>query len=57
LLILKCLCREGDLWDEKVKEAESEIKALENTLALMTNSNTAFKDSLLPATVDSKHET
>lgn len=46
--------REGDKWDERVKEAEKVVEGLQNTLALMMGTNEAFKDSLKPATDNSK---
>lgn len=39
---------EGDKWDKKVKEAEVETEALQNSLALIQCSNDLFKESLKP---------
>src|SRR5687768_4069090 len=46
--------REGDLWDNRVKEAEKELTALQNTVAVMADSNRAFKESLQPIHESSK---
>ena len=48
----EALKREGDLWDVKVKEAEKEIAALQNTLSVLVSSNVAFRDSLSPASAE-----
>ncbi len=37
-----------------MKEAEKVVEGLQNTLALMMGTNEAFKDSLKPATDNSK---
>lgn len=42
------LQQEGDEWDLKVKQAEQEIVAMENTLKLVNISNDKFKMSLHP---------
>jgi hypothetical protein len=53
LTFKKNVIREGDKWDKKVKEAEKETEALQNSLALIKCSNDLFKDSLKPVTDES----
>lgn len=42
------LQQEGDALDQKIKTAEKEIVAMENTLKLVNLTNVAFKNSLAP---------
>lgn len=42
------LQREGDLLDEKIRKAEKEIKALENTLKMMNDRNEDYRMKYFP---------
>ncbi|CAH1176156.1 unnamed protein product [Phaedon cochleariae] len=46
------LQQQGDELDQKIKTAEKEIVAMENTLKLMNVTNTSFKNSLAPVNDD-----
>mmetsp|Transcript_34211 Transcript_34211/g.88356 ORF Transcript_34211/g.88356 Transcript_34211/m.88356 type:complete len:922 (-) Transcript_34211:296-3061(-) len=47
------LQREGDVLDQKIRKAEREIKALENTLGKLKTKNTSFRESFHKASVGS----
>lgn len=48
------LQQEGDLLDQKIKTAEKEIVAMENTLKMVNLTNVAFKRSLAPVKDEGK---
>lgn len=48
------LQRQGDVLDQKIKTAEKEIVAMENTLKVVNLSNSSFKHSLLPVKDDGR---
>lgn len=49
------LQREGDELDAKIKKAEKELKALENTLDLVNSKNESYKQTFSKAGENSKH--
>ena len=49
------LQREGDELDAKIRKAEKEIRALENTLRLMNGRNEQYRKSFNKVTDSSKH--
>lgn len=49
------LQREGDELDAKIRKAEKEIRALENTLRLMNNRNETYRKSFNRITESSEY--